>query len=120
MVSGSVDSRGSGKSNCSRVSNVSRASKKAKRAGLKAEVEVLKNEGNTEIEEKVRLVKLETERFEREQKAALQEEIMIKENNILQEDHDLHASDNNNAADNTSEHKPLQPRTLLKLRSPSR
>ena len=34
---------------------------------------------------------------------------MIKENNILQEDHDLHASDNDDAADNTSEHKHMQP-----------
>ena len=85
---GSADSRGSEKSvksNCSRTSNVSRTSKKAKLAGLQAQVDVLKAEGELEINEQVKAMKLETELFEREQRAALQAEIANKEAMLAQE-----------------------------------
>ena len=84
---GSADSRGSvrsAKSNCSRTSNVSRTSKKAKIAGLRAEVEVLKSEGKLEIDEQVKFMKLETEKFAKEQHATLLAEIARKEDAILQ------------------------------------
>ena len=95
--SGSADSRASGRSarsNCSRLSDVSRTSKKAKIAGLKAEVEVLKSEGKVEIEEQVKLMKLKAEVFENEQNAVLQAEIERKENAILQHDQQLSDTEN--------------------------
>ena len=79
--SGSVESVGS---RVSDISGTSRTSQKAKIAGLKAEIEVLKNEGQKEIEDKSKEMKEVITQYEEEQKRALAVEIAEREREIIE------------------------------------
>ncbi len=89
--SGSTESVRSVKSDGSRTSRVSQ---KAKVAGLKAELEVLTNEGEKEISEQVRNMKLAAEIYEREQSALLKAEMVQIKERILLQDGDVRDEEN--------------------------
>lgn len=72
----------------SNVSGISKVSRRAKVAGLKAEISTLEKEGVAEIEAQAEALKIAAEKFKEEQKLALSEEIEKKKKRIEMEEKD--------------------------------